>query len=567
MAYCYVAHLHTWKEAQLLLALLFSIGTDDAVLPDHNRWRGDGHHIPVCDTPLKIATRSLVSALEMKWFLDKSAATIAELDVCHIASRNAAINASELYRLKQFIVNRAVKPPRKCGLYPILKDSEITIGHFYYSGVKFYYMTLLACFQRLYGLSGSGKDTEMSESFHKKVVKEPLECISNNTSARQLECARYLQKQAHAECMSHKEALTSASMGIDTEGETKGEAVAVEDDRFECLFIKKFNAKNFKKVELLCGDGVFSSGKDPEFNGFPYLHAAISLECLHGAMSIYLAELEQKQKGSSGCEFVALHKAMSPLTRTLKTPPIVNQQRFFLTEGVKLHSFFRCGDLKETNGDFFIRSTQAYLDDRRGPLSLRTTHALNSFCFVSIEGGNVRLVRVLAILTLGSSDGKTTEAHLPSQIYCLVVLMSKCSKGFLPYDRFRYSFVENETKSYADVQVVNARDITSPAFVVSTNPAQFRHVDDFTNRKPSFYCISTFRVQCIATSYEDLTVLNTSRCQAFQSVDIMNEKNNRLDADVQDFNRRVMEKRRTGTSAILKPTDKELEKTKKMACA
>ena len=45
----------------------------------------------------------------------------------------------------------------------------------------------------------------------------------------------------------------------------------------------------------------------------------------------------------------------------------------------------------------------------------------------------------------------------------------------------------------------------------------------------------------------------------------MNEKNNRLDADVQDFNRRVMEKRRTGTSAILKPTDKELEKTKKMA--
>ena len=546
------AHLHTWKEAQLMLSLLFSIGTDDAVLPDHNRWRGDSHEIPDCDTPKKIVLRSLVSALESLWFLEKREATIEELDVCHIVLRNTVLHSNSLYRLKQFMVNRGKKPDRHSGMYPALKRNEVTLRHFFYHGVKFHYLTLLPCFQRLYGLTGSGKDTEMTEGKHKSVVKEPLEAISNNTASRQLECARYLQKQAHGECMEYKSSMTGGK------GDKKPE-LTVCNEELECLFLKQFDAKSFKKVMLTCRDGAFVNDRDVSFNGYPFLHPSISLDGLHLALCIYLRGLPPASTKTEREEYSTLQQALDSTRESCRRKSQVDYPHLFLTEGVKMQSYLRCGDLKGTRGSYFLRSTQTYLDERRGPISQRTTHALNSFCFVVNGCGfEVRLARILGILSLQGTGVVGTSVSVPTgEDYFLVVLMTKTTKGYLPYDRYKYSFVDTESHSHADVKIVKSCNVTSPAFVVPTNPVHFRRVDDFTRTTPSFYCISPGRVQCNVSQYSELMSRNTDRCEAFRSVAKMNQMNDSLEASVEEFKsqfRRGKESTQDGVHTDLEPT-------------
>ena len=529
MHVCCAAHLHTWKQAQLLLALLFSIEPDDAVLPDHNRWRGDGDGIPNSDTPKKIVLRALVSGLEALWFLEKREATIAELDVCHIVLRNTVMHSNSLYRLKQFMLNRGKKPDRNSGMYPVLKSKEVTLRHFFYHGVKFHYLTLLACFQRLYGLTGSGKDTEMTEAKHKTVVKEPLESISNNTASRQLECARYLQKQAHGQCMEYKLSLT------EWKGDPQPERTA-DNDELECSFLTQFNAKSFRKVMLTCTKGGFVNDRDQSFNGFPFLHPSISLGCLYLVFSIYLRELPKPTTTTALREYSTLLEALDSPRESCKRKSKDDFPHLYLIEGVKMQSYLRCGDLKGTRGSYFLRSTQTYLDDRRGPVAKRTTHALNSFCFVDNVGGvEVRLARILGIMCLqgGELDHSVTVSHVEN--YFLVVLMTKTAKGYLPYDRYKYSYVESESQLHADVRIVKSFNVTSPAFVVSTNPVHFRRVDDFTSTSSSFYCISPRRVQCNVAHYSDLVSENTKSCEAFRSVANMNQSNSFLEASVEEF--------------------------------
>ena len=129
-------NFHTWKQAQVILALIFCIGEDSSVLPDHNEWREDGESMSLEETPAKICLRALVSALQIIWFLGKDDATESEIETCHIVLRNGAINAHLLHRLKQFVCNR--KTPAKQGsrIFKVWKTSELTLSYFVFTTSK-----------------------------------------------------------------------------------------------------------------------------------------------------------------------------------------------------------------------------------------------------------------------------------------------------------------------------------------------------------------------------------------------------------------------------------------------
>ena len=542
------ANLHTWKQAQILLAVIFSIGTDGAVIPDNNRWRSDHLEVPASETPARIVLRGLISTLEFLWFMGKTEATIPELEVCHIVSRNTAINLNAVYTLKQFVVNRSKRPKRNCGMYPSLPSSDVTIHHFYYHGVKFSYMTTLACFQRLFGLTGSGKDTEMTESFHKKVVKAPLEAISNNTAGRDLECARYMQKTLHAECMMHKTVLsneTEKSDGVELSPDS-----SAEDNLFQC--------KSFRRQQLWSKEGKFCT-PDSSFIGHPFLHPRISLEILHITFCVYHENLMSASTTSTTrrehYELGLVLQLHAPSTRGLlshgPTP------KLFLTEAVKRSSNLRCGDLKHTRGVHFLRSTQEYSDDRRAIVSQRSFHALNSFCFARIPDGRYCLVRILCIAVL---DGTLTPT-----VYCLVVVLNRAKPGFLPYDIYKYSYVDDGTSPpYADVLLLNADNISCPAFCVSVDPTRFKAVDDLLSDGELYYCIPPQRVLCKKGTYEEILSLNSEEFDAFRSVIKMNDMNRNLEEKVAAFNISAVENRaeKAAASAIRR---KEQAKAKKDA--
>jgi len=492
-----------------------------------------------------------VSTLTVVWYLNKKEASLAEIEVCHVVLRNAAINAGLLYRLKQFIINRPKKPPRGGKHYPRLKSKDLTIAHFYFGGIKFYYLTQLACFQRLYGLYGSGKDTELTESFHKKVVKQPLESISNQFGGRLVECARHMQKHAHAECMNFKSKLSGDKI---TDPSCDSDDEENKDDDVECHFMKKSRSKAFKKQLLHVTESAFHT-KDVSFSGFPWLHPFVTLESLFSLLTIHRNGLSVDS--GKRAEYMVLKQALRKSDRK-------QWAKLILIDGYKLSSVLRCGDLDLTKGEYFIRSCQTYQDDRRGPIAQRTSHAINSFVFAKL-GEGVELVRILGIVLC--EDERARENGQEVAVYCVVVVLSPAAEEYLPYDVYEYKLLHEVMKTHPDLRIVNTDSITSPCFCVSVQPDNFRTVDNFTTSTPRFYCIPPSRINPRQESYTDLLVrCNTSTVDAFRSVADMNDINSKLGEDVAKFTLDNNAKKLEKTAAAKerrkeKAAKKRLEKT------
>ena len=537
--YC-TAKLHTWKLAQLLLGLIFSIGNDSLILPDHNNWRADSASTPVTETPAKVVLRALVSALEVHWYLEKRQATLWELDVFHVVLRNAAINANLLNRLKQFVLNRKKKPKRLSKLYPVLKASEITIHHFYYGGVKFHYMTFFACFQRLFGLHGSGKDTEKTESFHKQSVKAPMKSISNHSGNRLLECAKEMQKNAHAACMMEKIKATQQ------EAEDDSDVSFADDERDDITKRKRFRSQCFKNTRIVVGRSTFT-GLDAGFKGSPYLHPIVSLGILFAAFLEHLNVLEDTAVETSELSFLRQALGENPdqsyhCTRNFS---------WTLVEGLKLSSDLQCGDLMTAEGKFFIRSTRQFKDDRKGAIAERTFHPEHSFVFVqSCLAKSAKLVRVLGVIVCRD------VVSYRSEDFFIGVTLSRARDGYLPFDRYDYSFVRvNESEGYPDIEIFNCKDIASPAWCVPVNPLNFTSLHDPITSKNYHYCIPPSRVLCNAQQYEDLLGLNTKHLNPFRNVSDLNILNTVLEGDVDAFNltaRAVAEKKKAALLEMVK---------------
>jgi len=504
--------LHTWKQAQIIFVLIFSLGEDSKVLPDHNAWRSRRDPISETETPLRIVLRALVSTLSVVWFLNKKEASLAEIEVFHVVARNAAVNANFLYRLKQYVVNRPSKPVRGKKTMKHLSLKNYTLAHFYFTGIKFYYMTQLPYYQRMYGLHGSGKDTELTERFHKRVVKQPLESISNAFGGRLVECARHMQKHAHAECMRFKSNLS-------------GEVVdplldmgnGVDGDDEECLLLKSSKTQSFSKQLVSVSNESFHSGNEA-FNGFPWLHPNVTLHILFEVMSSHLTSLQQRL--STRKEYLLLKQAMGNKGNQ-------HQGKLFLCEGYKMDCGLRCGDLGLTKGMYTIRANQAYKDDRRGPVAQRQTHAVNSFVFAMIDE-DIELVRILGILLCQDVD------HQGEDVYCCVVVMCPAEQEYLPFHVYKYKHLEGSDKP--DLRVIDTTSITSPCFCVPVQPDNYRVVDDLQATHARFYNIPPTRIDPRQESYEVYRDLCNSQCiDSFRTVANMNEVNDLLRKDVADF--------------------------------
>jgi len=129
-------------------------------------------------------------------------------------------------------------------------------------------------------------------------------------------------------------------------------------------------------------------------------------------------------------------------------------------------------------------------------------------------------------------------------VYCVVVLMNRAKAGFLPYDRYKYSFVRDGlSPPHADVVVVNADNISCPAFCVSVDPSRFRSVDDLRNEADRYYCIPPQRVLCKKETYQEVLSVNTKDFDAFRSVAKMNDLNRSLEERVTAFNSTALERK------------------------
>ena len=164
-------------------------------------------------------------------------------------------------------------------------------------------------------------------------------------------------------------------------------------------------------------------------DGYPFLHPQLPLALLYEATLTYLAKLKRTSR-RPGEEIVLLEAALG-LSFDMETLP-----SFILTEAIKCPTPTRAGDVSRS-GAFFIRSTQDYTYERSSRVSERTSNAINSFVFVRLDGdaAEIDLVRVLGLLLLEGADGTPQ--------YCCCVVMKLVSKGYLPFDRYRYRSIRH----------------------------------------------------------------------------------------------------------------------------
>ena len=445
--------------------------------------------------------------------------------MCHVLSRNCAINSNVLYRLKQFVLNRRknVKKFNSTKLskgYPAIPASEMTIHHFYYGGVKFHYMTLLACFQRLFGLHGSGKDTEKTECFHKVAVKAPMLAISGRTGSRLLECAKVMQKAAHAACMMEKVKLTQEHDQVSSPSPSE------DDDRHHKQARRQSQIKTFKKQIIEMDQATFR-GLDDSCTGSPFLHPIVTLEVLFAAFVQYLHGKKEADLDEDECRL--LMRAFDSNQHRLMCGDVV-PVKWLLTECLKLSTHIRCGDLVTTKGLFYLRSTLQFKDDRKGPIAGRTFHGEHSFVFVSAGVEVHKLVRVLGIVVC--------EDNLVShrEEFFIGVVLARAEKGYLPYDQYGYCFIGTRRfESHPDIQIFNCRSIVYPAWCMPVNPLEFRDLRDLISHNKLYYCITPSRVLCNAPRYDDLCRFSTEQVNAFQEVVEMNRRNEDLKAEVAAF--------------------------------
>lgn len=507
----------------MVLALVFCIGENSSILPDHNNWREDGESLPITYTPAKIVLRALVSALQVEWFLSKRKATVAEIHVFHVVLRNTAINLHELYQLKQFVTKR--KQYRNKGSISSLRAKDITTSHLYFKGVKFHYLQKMAGNQLLFGMFGIGKDTERTELSHKATVKAPLEGISNQRNGRLVECARFMQKSVHAKCMAEKLRATNAMDEEVHNHEQKGKGVVESPGRNETGRIRESQgqaSKSFKRQQIISGKSRFITS-DPSFTGFPFLHPRVDLQILHVAIHEFASDKRNVDK-----------KQHDMLVRALQCVPPTKDKicKLFLTEGLKISTTARCGDLDST-GVYIIRCNQMYSDDCRSRLADRTSHAVHNFVFVS-ERGVLNLVRLLGLIQCeqyNEPQGGKKEV-VEAREYCCAVVMSKQPKGYLPFDRYGYRFLQAHGVDYPDIRIFPCDCIAYPAYCVPTNPKDFRTVENLSDSSVSFYNISMSRVLCEYQDYTDLLRLNSDHVKAFRNVAEMNIINEKLLVDV-----------------------------------
>jgi hypothetical protein len=482
------------------------------------------------------------------WYLSKRSATVREIEVFHIALRNAAIQSHQLYRLKQFVLNRPTKliPRRNSGKYVPLRLKDLKISHFIFGGIKMHYLLKMAFYQLFLGLGRTAaKDTEISESSHKYIVKAPLEAISNQHSGRTLECARFLQKRTHARGLIRKVEDTDLIRGGDGEDEAPE-----PDGRRGCPELWKFRVKQLKSREVKVEGQSFvwtvAKSSDVLVSGFPFLHPSVTFQVLWAVMADYLKDLSAHEAAVAATERRGWTQDRLRLSDCLGLSDSGGPStRVILTEGFRCTTELRTGDIP-ASGAFFVRSTQEYCDDRRVRVTQRESHSIHSFVFMNF-GGMIKLVRVLGCFQL--DRGKGTLCNF----YCCGIIMQLTPPGYLPFDRYQYRLVPagvvgggvagaDIAPSIPDIQLFNLHDIVSPAFCVPTNPRRFQATDDLFDTSVFYYCIPPSRVLCQSESYQDLMSRNSPHLNVFRSVADMNDVNSKLEQDVDEFNN-VLEQR------------------------
>ena len=184
-----------WKRPCLLFKLLFSIGSDNIIIPTHQTWlrsilkgnrrkRGGFSNVPVFNSLSinlhKIAMNALLSVWEVHMFCQVKSFTDIDLNTFQMVIRNSRYHMSRIH-----------------GILLHLDEKEFA----YEKNIKFHNLEHHFCDQiRELGFD-SRLDEEMGEAAHKVFVHVPYKLSSRRKDLEIMEIAKVTKRMQLADCM------------------------------------------------------------------------------------------------------------------------------------------------------------------------------------------------------------------------------------------------------------------------------------------------------------------------------------------------------------------------------
>ena len=170
----------------------------------------------------------------------------------------------------------------------------------------------------------------MSESSHKVYVKDALENTGNHIGSRTLECAKFLQKKAHADGLMRKVDATNRIAAA--EASPLAEPAPPADGSDGCPLLWKYRVRNVRSVVVSATEEGFAIGRPGVHgDGYPFLHPQVSLARLHDCTIAYLAELKRQSRKHEE-EIVQLESALGRSSDMDIAPSLI------LTEAIKCNT-------------------------------------------------------------------------------------------------------------------------------------------------------------------------------------------------------------------------------------
>ena len=519
------------------MALMFAIGEKSlrggvdnySLLPEtcvwrelfNPDWRVDDMLSGMCMdiSPADIARRSLSSAVEVWWHLQKSTASMNELQCMLDLIQNARLQKCIFYRLYQQVVytylrlkvegrddvkERAARdrgediPTRTA-----VEDFGSKLSHLVFPGEKCHLMSHMAEDKLDWGLCGQATDTESLERSHIPFAKKLYERCSKQWGMFLVEMVKDTSKKINADCYLRR--LT-----------TSGHLSRTADDR--CARIGRVSfSKGCHVLDLMIAQHLgqtvlmlLNKKGEPQAGRCPYLHKQVTINTL-GRVLVATAATTSDTEGSSESILRSVVGLGNATTRGMYRLHAAGMMKW------------ECGEC----GQRVLRSCQSYVRNKKTQLSARKVSSTHSF--ISYNGGVIGMI--VAILPVSKVSGQ----GIFCACFLVVATMREINRpsACLPYPTLSFSV----TDSACELEVISEAQLDKPVFAVPTDPSMWNGEREYElSANCAYYVVAPTRVHGVRDDYDTYYArINKSSLRVFMEEVEHEETNLELEADMQVF--------------------------------
>jgi hypothetical protein len=514
-----LGHVEGWKRPCLLFKIMFSLGDDNALLPQATNWlkgilksnsrqKGGFEDVPIFESASinlhRIAVNALVSVWEVYMYAQAKALTRTDISTFKHLVRNSRYHMSRLHCILRHLTEEEFEYDRSIKFHNLehhLSDQYLALG------------------------VDPRIDEEIGESAHKEFVQTPFKISSKRREKEKVEMAEHIRRVQLANIIyqTHKPPSEPDDDVIDIYGQSFTVQSFVID--FE------INNEDFNNSSLQLYKEEKTIKKLNNHEMKQNMHPDLSPKRLF--------------------DILILHLSRNDLHRTYLEGII--EQKFIckLRSGTKIFGSMQ---------PFTVRANPRKIRNPDTRRELQDEYP--DFTFVRVENGNDGengVCQVIAIIEIEISQQNKKQVN---PTFVVVKRLKRCGetvKSSYPYHQYKYD------RSNHSIKVFHV-DYIRPACII---PISWKNNEDsevepnYEDSGARYLEIESYRLsKSIPTTYEELQKYNDCSTYRFESEEVLNEWAHKRDKTHAETIKNKRERNKDNLARFRKPKRSKLNRKK-----